>query len=168
MYNNNYWKIRGYVEKTVPPTAYTNVDIGIQNKSGEDVQIQVITGNGTHPEFSSIWNMALCSRLVLGTGDTAATAEDYALEDDITASLSNVTQSYTCGADDDSLKVVYSISFTNSTGSDIVIREVGIETDVADTSRNKFQILTARQVLNTPITVPAGGGKVITINAQTK
>ncbi len=169
MYNNNYWKMRAYGCNTVPvANNYSLINIGLQNKSGTEFSNYVISGNTVAPYFSSVWNYALATRLIVGTGDTEATANDVDLESSAMSSLSNVSFSYICGADDDQLTTVFSLSVSNATSNDIVIKEVGLETGISDSNYDEVKILTAREVLKNPITIPAGGSKVITITAVNK
>ena len=169
MFNNNYWKMRAYCANTVPPTSYAQISIGVKDKSGNAVTNgYVISGNTVAPYFSSMWNYAIATRLIVGTGDTEATANDVDLESSAMSSLSNVSFSYICGADDDQLTTVFSLSASNETSSDIVITEVGLETGISDSNYDEVKILTAREVLKNPITIPAGGSKVITITAVNK
>lgn len=166
MYNDNYWLMRAYAEKNVVPQSYAELSLGIKDKSGNTVSIYVVN-NTASPQYSSVWNPAVASRLCVGAGDTAADISDYSLEDDVTGDFSGV--SYTVNAaGNDGVEVVYTISGTNNTGADIVIKEIGIETQCADTSYHAFYILTAREVLDTPYTVEAGKGFILTVKAKTK
>lgn len=169
MYNNNYWKMRAYGENTVPPSNnYALISIGVRDKSGSEFSNQVVSGNINYPYFSVVWNFAKATRLIVGTGDTAAAADDVDLEASAMSSLSNVSFSYICGADDGQLTTVFSLSATNATSNDIVIKEVGLETGISDSNYNEVKVLTAREVLKNPITIPSGGSKVITITAVNK
>lgn len=168
MFTNNYWKMRAYGENTVPNSNnYALISIGVKNKSGSEFSNYVVSGNTSYPFYSTVWNYSKGTRLIVGTGDTAATVDDVDLEASAMSSLSNVSQTYICGADDNKLQAVFSLSATNSTGADIIIKEIGLETDVSDSNYNKVAILTAREVLSNPITIPAGGSKVITITVIT-
>ena len=168
MFTNNYWLMKAYAEGHAAPSNYATLEIGLKDKNGEDANIYVIGGNATYPAYSAPWNTALCSRLIVGTGNNPASVSDVDLQTDVTSSLSSVEQTATTGADNNSLKTVYTISATNDTGAEITIKEVGIETTVYNSSNQTFKILTARQLLQNPITVAAGAGFVLTVSADTK
>ena len=103
--------------------------------------------------------------VVVGSGDTAATENDYDLETQITAGLTagNSTVNITT---DNAGKIALEINATlsNTTESDIVIREIGlIQGIIATTTLGGNAGSTIRYVLldrtvpATPITVPANG-----------
>ena len=168
MYNNNYWILRAYGEGKSAPNNYAILDIGLKNKSDENQQIYVIGGNASNPQYGAPWNIALVSRLVVGTGTTAATAADVDLEEDVTSSFSNLARSCTTAADGESLKTNYEISGVNSTEAPITISEIGIETLVKNPSNVNVYILTARKVFSEPMTVGAGASFSLTVTATTK
>lgn len=168
MYVNNYWLLKAYGERNVAiPNTYTEVSIGLKDKSGNALTIQCIPDTA-RPYYSAPWNTNLTSRLTIGTGDTAVTADDYCLANEITASMSNIEYTTTCGADNDELKAVYTMTVTNNTGADVTIKEVGIEAGVGNSSYAEQFILIAREVLSSPITIPSGGSKVFTVSAAIK
>ena len=100
--------------------------------------------------------------LMLGTGTTAPTADDYLLESPITTNLScdSVSVSRT------SLIKTYTATFTNSGSSDITVTEVGFIVYIlytySSTTENSDSFLMDRTVLDTPITIPAGESRTVT------
>lgn len=100
--------------------------------------------------------------LMLGTGTTAPTADDYRLESPITKNLScdSVSVSRT------SITKTYTATFTNSGSSDITVTEVGFIVYIryfnSNTSENSDHFLMDRTVLETPITIPAGESRTVT------
>ena len=100
--------------------------------------------------------------LMLGTGTTAPTADDYRLESPITTNLScdSVSVSRT------SLIKTYTATFTNSGSSDITVTEVGfiayIFYEYSNHDEKSDQFLMDRTVLETPITIPAGESRTVT------
>ena len=100
--------------------------------------------------------------LMLGTGTTAPTADDYHLESPVTTNLScdSVSVSRT------SLIKTYTATFANSGSSDITVTEVGfiayIYYQYSNTSENTGDFLMDRTVLDTPVTIPAGESRTIT------
>lgn len=91
-----------------------------------------------------------------GTGTTAPTLDDYALGNEITTGLSNssAVASFTANNTKE-----YTATFTNETSNPIVINEVGIFCY----NYSDVKYLIERTVLSTPITIPAGESKAITI-----
>lgn len=102
-------------------------------------------------------------KVVLGTGDTAPTATDYALDTDVTSSFSSVTLSAatrTIGVDDNGkpyIKHAHTISAVNSSGADITIKEFGIYYDEFHYQSGSYycDVLLSRDVIS-PVTVAAG------------
>lgn len=98
------------------------------------------------------------SRLIIGTGDTAATADDYQLVSALTSNLSHVggvvTKSFTGD------KVRYSIArtFTYTGQSDVTIKEVGVYQNIytAVTPLGGYQVLILRDVLANPFVIHTG------------
>lgn len=103
----------------------------------------------------------------VGTSDTAATDEDVNLASTITSGLSGVITS-AHGMDNDDPYVIFNIVLTNSTASDIIVREVGYKQNVysgttvgATTGLGNGLILVDRTVLSSPLTVPARGNAAL-------
>ena len=100
--------------------------------------------------------------LMLGTGTTAPTADDYSLESPITTNLScdSVSVSRT------SLTKTYTATFTNSGSSDITVTEVGFIVYIyyiqSNSDEKSDSFLMDRTVLETPITIPAGESRTVT------
>lgn len=100
--------------------------------------------------------------LMLGTGTTAPTADDYHLESPITTNLScdSVSVSRT------SLTKTYTATFTNSGSSDITVTEVGFIVYIlylySNSNKKSDNFLMDRTVLDTPITIPAGESRTVT------
>lgn len=110
---------------------------------------------------TSAWGISV------GTGDTAATDEDVNLASTITSGLTGVITN-THGMDGDDPYVLFNIVLTNSTTSDIVVKEVGFKqnaysgTTVGATSgASNTLILVDRTVLSSPLTVPARGNAAL-------
>lgn len=101
----------------------------------------------------------LPTQLVFGTGNTPVTFDDYTLTN---YKYFQVTSYAWDGLQYNSETKTFSntarISLTNNTGSDFVVSEIGI-------SANK-RVLYYREVLDTPITIPAG--KAITYTHEFK
>lgn len=154
-----------------PPSNFTSLPT-LQNLSNYSRQIYSSSG------FNYLQGMWCCARnalstinrtktlgngyLMLGTGTTAPTADDYRLESPITTNLScdSVSVSRT------SLIKTYTATFTNSGSSDITVTEVGfmiyIFYNYSNTTENSDHFLMDRTVLDTPITIPAGESRTVT------
>lgn len=102
--------------------------------------------------------------VIFGTGTTSPTRDDYCLSGDIittisTSSIGGFTK------DDDGLTGEYTYTVTNTGSSDITIGEIGLITSTySNTSYTaaEYKFLVERTVLETPITIPAGGVGQIT------
>ena len=106
-----------------------------------------------------------CSSVV-GSSDTEVSPDDYCLANDITSSFANVQNTVTWSDVGDDFNMIISFTGTNSTDSDITIREVGIKKSVcasanATLDQGSFNnvstvLLIGRMVLDTPVVVHAG------------
>lgn len=98
-----------------------------------------------------------------GTGTTPPTMDDYNLESPISdGTLSDTTvPSLQKGFEKDHARIYASHEVANNGTSDVTITEVGVFGAPSATSTDIFMI--DRTVLSTPITIPAGGSKSITI-----
>ena len=88
----------------------------------------------------------------IGTDDTPVTKEDYALGADLGASLrTGTTWLVRVG---NQVKNVCT-TYLNSTDADIVVKEVGLSIGVYNSSNDR-EVLYARKVLDTPVTMHPG------------
>lgn len=150
----NYWAWHKYIQTTVTSAVTLQ---GVKDMSGNTVT--QLYGGSNQWRSNSILNSLVA--LVFGTGTTAPTAEDYALETDATASF---VASLTTLVNYDSAKneFIFSATVTNTTADDIIISEIGVRKGIYSTTTNTPQnVLFAREVLQTPITVAAGETKTI-------
>lgn len=113
-------------------------------------------------------NNALCPGVYFGSGSTPATRDDYTLEAPITSGLTitNGTVAYGGIAGDYYAHALFTVQ--NTSENEITISEVGLFTPLAyDCSANVSNahiwnlFLMDRVVLEEPITIPAGGAKVV-------
>lgn len=93
--------------------------------------------------------------IMIGSGGTPATLDDYKLEALITSGLS-VSVSVTSDDDNDG---VYKLTITNTSGVDVTIKEIGMALKLYTGSNSTVSanFLVERTVLDNPITIPAGG-----------
>lgn len=110
----------------------------------------------------------------VGTGNTAATDEDYCLESQITSNMSG-TIAYTKGTDTGDVPwIKLNIVLQNSSASDVTIKEIGLKggmhyaTSAGGARSSQAVFLIDRTVLTTPVTVPAGGNAAILYTLKTK
>lgn len=102
--------------------------------------------------------------ILLGTGTTAPTADDYCLESQITENLScdSVSVSRT------TTTKTYTATFSNSGTSDMTVTEIGYALRMCYYIWSSTDIYTYdnflmdRTVLDTPVTIPAGESRTIT------
>ena len=108
--------------------------------------------------------------VILGNGDTAPTSDDYKLAGEIitgftySGTLQQVVSDTAVTA-----KAIYTI--TNTSDTEITIKEIGLIGHAINGSSAQYKFLLERTVLDTPVTIPAGGiGQVeytITFNLPT-
>ena len=117
-------------------------------------------------------NLATYSSGVLfGTGDTPASLDDYKLAGDVIQNIdASIHRTYSYSEAQPSLKAVYTITNNNETA--ITIKEVALNREFNYTSSgSSIGCVIDRTVLDTPVTIPAGGvGQVeytITFNLPT-
>ena len=136
--------------------SFANADINTTRQGGN---ITTLYAN------SSYYTNNLQGRYVdIGFGDTPETSTDYKLADSnavdsptLTWVVSSEARVYP------SLRVVSS-TYRNDTGSDVIVKEVGMVTHGSGVSDNSYNALLTRTVLDTPIIVAAGETKTFTIS----
>ena len=102
--------------------------------------------------------------IVVGTGDTAVTPDDYKLASQIAHGSGDGQLYYkACSVGkpnivDSGVRVVVSRVFRNDGNSDITIAEIGIVALVIADTTSSAKVLIIRDVLTEPVTIPAGGG----------
>lgn len=160
---NNYWKYLAvmYNSNNVV-NEYGGQNTGVKNTSG--TTFSITTGTSYSAYYGQL-NINLYPRkntfVRVGTGDTAVTADDYNLDNDVTASLSNVANSQNIVVNDEGkLITTYIFSATNNTGNALTIKEVGIYKagiwGGSNGSEPTNSCFFARKVLDNPIVVPTG------------
>lgn len=161
---NNYWK---YLAVMFNSNNLVQTEIikntGVRNTSG--VSFGITAGSSYYTNYINELSVNLYPRknttVRVGTGDTAVTADDYDLANDVTNALSNVTNSQNLVVNDEGkLITTYLFSATNNTGNELTIKEVGIHKaniwGGSNGSEPKNSCFLARKILDNPITVPNG------------
>ena len=108
--------------------------------------------------------------IVIGTGNTAPTENDYFLESQITSGFDAVLSDGHRGRDGNGkiyMEFVYIISNTGT--SDLTIKEIGavtynarVKTSASTTSVNNAYILVDRTLLDSPLTIAPNKGGLLT------
>lgn len=96
------------------------------------------------------------TNVVVGTSGTAFSYDDYKLTTFSTTDYSDYNVSFSVANDNSSITVTMYKTFLNSSGSEQTVREVGLIVYSYETL-NGSGVLIAREVLATPIVVPANG-----------
>lgn len=143
--------------------------IGIYNMSGNAIKWydigQFVTARAaTVPSANS--NMASVNPGVyFGSGSTPAKKSDYKLETPITSGLNITNPSAFTETNDGNGKYEFSASYVlaNTSGAEMNIYEVGFVLPINCNYDGYYHpILVERTVLVEPITIPAGGSKMVT------
>ena len=135
--------------------SFSNVDIGT-NASG---------GNISSLYTNSVYytNTQMGRYVDVGFGNTAPTSSDYKLEDSNACDTPTLTWISSIEARQyPSLRSVTSV-YRNDTGSNVVVKEIGMVTHGNGASNNAYNALLTRTVLDSPITVAPGEVKAFTI-----
>ena len=99
-------------------------------------------------------SLGSCGGVLFGTGTTQPTIDDYKLAGDIISTISaSVSYTRTVTEDSTTFQCVYTIN--NSGTEEITIGEIGL-IGGCDSSAAR-RILVERTVLDSPVTIPAGG-----------
>lgn len=128
-------------------SASTELDVSTQNYSGTRKNAFYISQNGYTKNTLS---------LLVGTGNTAATKDDYKLVSQV--ELESGVDSATMDAEHGMLRVVR--EFINNTGSNVIITEVGMyNVSISRTSSSAWTVhtfLIGREVLSESVTIEPG------------
>ena len=93
--------------------------------------------------------------IILGTGNTTPTVDDYKLSGTTISLTNQVTEVVTQGWNNDgSMEVLYKVTGTPSANN--IIKEIGLVKKYYHNSSNKIDVLLYREVLATPITITSG------------
>lgn len=131
-----------------------------------------ITSNRSNSIQIAPMSISASRGIYLGTGNTAVTENDYTLASPITSGLSASAPSGSVAYNNGNPYLNQTYLLTNSTDSDITIREMCEVANMRcgeapDTSTNSaVPAMIWREVLSTPVTVPANGSAVLTVKRQ--
>lgn len=109
----------------------------------------------------------------IGSGDAAATRDDYNLQQTITGGVSLSLSSTKTGCDAPGISYLeFAVTVTNTGSAPITIREVGYKQDIkcsaypGSSTVSSVTCLIDRTVLETPVTIQAGDAGVINYRLQ--
>lgn len=161
----NYWAWKKIVEQTMSTGSVSAS--GMKAIDGTS-PINVYTGyvQSCALLFSTVYGAGTYAGhktyILLGSGTTEPAATDYSLETDESANFT-ITGTNTTNYDSGSLQILFALTATNTSASDITISEIGVMKQIqrASNTDQANQVLLTRDVLNTPITFAAGETKTI-------
>ncbi len=164
MFTNNWYKTLASAITKNSAKNFVNVngeEKGLDsNNSRGNISLNDSTGGAEH---------AYIGRLVqtyngyggvrLGTGDAPATSDDYNFSGTLITGYSFTAVVKTQNsAESDKITAIYTI--TNTSSSEITIKEIGIVAKMSSSTgaaQKRDMGLLERTVLDTPVTIPAGG-----------
>lgn len=157
---NNYWNYASFFGKNVPEiTDFVYNVPGVIAENGSTYDLVVGMNNATATFLQCEKNYAIRNNLFakVGGSNTDESASQNCLMSDYTSYFSNFTSSISSSVDMDKIKLIVTISGTNSSGRDRTLCELGIFKNVYAWNGNILQtnVMFVRHVLDEPIFVPA-------------
>lgn len=138
---------------------------GYQIRSGSMSTIYSVSGSvySNTTGSNGIDTIGTCKGIVLGTGTTPPTYNDFRIETPVESSgYSN--NSYSISAD---CQQVLTQSYTNKSSEDITVTELGLFVSDSDTNENYAKVLLTRNVIS-PVTIKPNETKTFTIKIDYK
>jgi hypothetical protein len=161
---NNYWKYLNAILTISPWDVTGDQNIGLVALGGEAGWIDL----GSDQYRGAVNRNFNTGTVVVGTGDTAPNANDYALANDCTSSISNLNYTINSAGTDGLNRTITITGFNNSSDT-LTIKEVGYaktvqtyEWHTEDHEKTK-NILMCRVLLNEPLEVAAGASFLINL-----
>ena len=145
-----------WTSNSIGPVAFSGVSVALNN-----IGSNVVGGSLNANAYYSNSNTGMY--VDIGFGNTAPASNDYKLADSNacdTPTLTFVSSAVARGYPD--IRNVTTV-YRNDTGSDVVVKEIGLATKGSSTNNDAYNGLLSRTVLDTPITVAAGETKAFTI-----
>lgn len=110
--------------------------------------------NNVNSVYSTNANILNCN-IILGTGNTTPTETDYVLSGTVISLTNQTTEVVTQGWNKDgSMEILYKVTGTPT--SNATISEIGLVKNFMYDNYNTADVLLAREVLDTPITITSG------------
>ena len=101
--------------------------------------------------------------IVVGDGDAEAVMDDYILESQITALTHSSTTMHPVSVSGTRASLIIERTFTNSTGSEVMVKEVGIYARLQYSSSNYYSYMIYRKVLEQALKIPNASSETIQI-----
>lgn len=166
---DNYWQIRyasSQYHMWQDNGAGHNIPVTIKDRNGTLIDQILVCGSGTTVSWEELFPMyALRNNLkaLIGDGNVEPTSSDYALSSDITSSTGGLTVVTGTGIDNGLVTNII-ISGTNTSNSEIIIKELGIyiTTRFSFIGNTPYDVLLVHELLQQPLAVPAGKGFTLT------
>lgn len=161
---NNFWTLKGYVDaNSCPCVGSSTVNLGLKRKSdGVSMPFANDLTLNIAGLLSTNYTIRKGLKVFVGSGTTEPTTNDYALENDVTNSFSNVVTTCNTSTEESKITTVVTISGTNTTENAITIAEIGVGKDIAydwnGANLRTQEVLFIRHVLDTPKVVESGEG----------
>lgn len=112
-------------------------------------------------------NTTATGAMMIGSGTTPATEDDYALENAITSGFSTSGQAYVSVLEGGA-EVVYKLVLKNTSASAFTVSEIGYlgRGYVSTSSSGAKSVMVDRTVLDAPVTIPAGESRTISYTVR--
>lgn len=155
----NYWKLMQELDNASNTTEYLTMQNDIYADDGNTIP-DVYYGYGYY--YSLLMRKALTIKV--GSGDTAVTVHDYGLDTPIAGTDMTVTTVWSTTNSDSSIETTGAVTLNNISASDITVKEIILTKTIRTNSTNTDEdIAFFREVLENPVTVPAGTSKTLTV-----
>ena len=160
-------------------TYYRSLAIDFDPKQGNNVNYPIKNYQGGTRDTSSLYayrgyigtaiknfctshksSNAVGTSVAFGDGNTSPTPDDYCLSGN---HFTTYTGMYSCTYDYDTNTTTVTYTLQNSGSSDFTIREVGL---YCTPNQYYYTVLILREVLDEPVTIPAGGVGMVTLNLK--
>jgi len=179
MLTNNYYKMKGFFDShTNRCDGFSRASISVIDTSGT-TYTNLSYASNNNESYAAGANANYCMKMYLvpylGTGDTEPSVYDYALNTDVTSSISNLSMSITSTGEDDKISTILLITGVNNTSESITIKEIGIAKKVSriyDNNSGAYDpaidssaphILLDHTLLENPVTVAPGSNLSLTL-----
>ena len=124
----------------------------------EDVSSEKATKSITG-DYTSTWVSIQNKGVKIGTGTTPPKVTDYKIENEIDASKyqTSISNIKVTNFDNEGSTQCINVIVTNISGEPLTVSEIGLENWGGSVNNDLFHLLIAREVFDTPITIPPGG-----------
>ena len=123
----------------------------------EDVNSEKAT-KSTNGNYTSTWQSTQNKGAKIGTGTTPPKVTDYKMESEIDASKyqTSISNIKVTNFDNEGSTQCINVIVTNISGEPLTVSEIGLE-NWGSSNIDQYHLLIAREVFDTPITIPPGG-----------